>query len=85
MSEAYQKYLDEEASYSESLLEQDPDSCIYDDCPKCGRTYNEIDRGYQICSKCGWDTGANNYGAASEPSEADYMMGEADILTGRWW
>ena len=26
-----------------------------DDCPYCGAEYDEIDREYQICSKCGFN------------------------------
>ena len=30
----------------------DDEEAAYRDCPKCGRSYNEFDYGYQICSKC---------------------------------
>jgi len=29
----------------------DDDESAYHDCPKCGRSYDEIDYGYQACSK----------------------------------
>jgi len=29
-------------------------SKIYESCPNCGRTYDEIDYDYQICSLCGY-------------------------------
>lgn len=31
------------------------DESAYHDCPKCGRSYDEIDYDHQTCSKCGWD------------------------------
>lgn len=54
------------------------------DCPKCGRTYDDIDYDYQSCSKCGWDEDKKKWGEKREPTEADYLCGDADILTGRW-
>lgn len=54
------------------------DDC-HTECPKCGRDYDDIDYEYQICSKCGW-----NANKVREPSEQDYLNGDADILTGRW-
>ena len=54
------------------------------DCPKCNRAYDEIDQDYQICSKCGWDVGAQQYRTPREPGVDDYMSGDADILTGQW-
>ena len=54
------------------------------DCPKCGRDYDEIDREYQSCSKCGWDEEEKKWREPKEPTNQDYMSGDADILTGRW-
>lgn len=37
---------------------EDFDDEIYDeicDCPKCGRTYDDADADFLICSKCGWN------------------------------
>lgn len=57
----------------------------YRECPKCGRDYDEIDFEYQSCSKCGWNEAEQKWGEAREPSDEDYMNGDADILTGRWF
>lgn len=57
----------------------------YSNCPKCGRHYDEIDHEYQSCSKCGWDAENNKPTKAREPQESDYLSGEADLLTGRWY
>ena len=62
----------------------DDEESAYTDCPKCGRTYDEIDYEYQCCSKCGWDAENEKWGEPREPDQSDYEMGEADILTGRW-
>ena len=53
-------------------------------CPKCGRQYDEIDFDYQICSKCGWDAVEEEWTKPKEPSEEDFLNGDADILTGDW-
>ena len=57
-----------------------------ENCPQCGRTYDDIDFDYQSCSKCGWDVDKNmfNEKICREPNEDDYMNGDADILTGHW-
>jgi len=57
----------------------------YTECPKCGRHYDKIDAEYQSCSKCGWDAENNKWGEKREPDESDFLNGEADILTGRWY
>ena len=54
-------------------------------CPKCGRDYDHIDFDFQCCSKCGWDAEKEKWETPSEPTQADYEMGAADILTGRWF
>jgi len=56
----------------------------FETCPKCGRDYDEIGREYQYCKACGWDAEKQRWDKAIEPTNADYMAGEADILTGRW-
>lgn len=72
---------DQELYYDEDdFLENQP--C--EDCPKCGRTYNDIDYYYQICSKCGWDEENKKFGKKIEPTEDDFLNGDADILTGTW-
>jgi len=62
--------------------DEDDEIC---DCPKCGRTYDEIDQDYLICSKCGWDVDKNKYSAPRNPSSSDYLSGDADILTGEFY
>jgi len=57
----------------------------YDDCPKCSRHYDEIDQEYQSCSKCGWDAEKEEWTKVREPQQDDFLNGEADILTGRWY
>lgn len=56
-------------------------------CPKCGRSYDDIDFDFQMCSKCGWDAERNIYSMESlrEPEDHDFMNGEADFLTGHWY
>lgn len=71
-----------------------PDDEYYDDefyegqplesCPKCGRSYDDIGFDYQYCKACGWDAEKETWGETREPEQADYEMGDADILTGRW-
>lgn len=56
----------------------------YESCPKCGRSYDDIDFDYQSCSKCGWDVDKAKYGKRRDPDDEDYMNGEADIITGEW-
>ncbi len=66
--------------------EEDPD-CEYEYCPRCSRLYDCIDFDYQSCSKCGWDADVGRYNPKIkiEPTEDDYLNGDADILTGRWF
>ena len=65
--------------------DEEPDDSDCDSCPKCGRGYDDIDYDYQSCSKCGWDEDNKKWGKAIEPTEDDYLNGDADILTGRWY
>lgn len=55
-------------------------------CPMCMRTYDDIDFDFQCCSKCGWDAENETYSSeiARNPTEEDYINGDADILTGEW-
>jgi|SRR6185312_12379951 len=59
----------------------------WEDCPKCGRTYDHIDFDYQSCSKCGWDAEKEKFDSEikREPTDEDFMNGDADILSGCWW
>lgn len=70
-----------EEDYDEDYWDGQPN----DDCPKCGRNYNDIDYDYQSCSKCGWDEENQKWEKPIEPTDEDFMAGEADILTGRWY
>lgn len=72
--------MEEEDYYSDDDVENMPS----DSCPKCGRTYDEIDFDYQICSKCGWDADKEKWepDACREPDEHDILNGDADFLTG---
>ncbi len=56
----------------------------HEDCPKCGRYYDDIDFDYQSCSKCGWDAEKEIFGESREPTDEDFMNGDADLLTGQW-
>ena len=55
-------------------------------CPKCSRSYDDIDFDYQSCSKCGWDEDKKTYNPEirREPDGDDFMNGDADFLTGFW-
>ena len=75
----------ESDEYEDSLWDDDDDEGTYDDCPKCGRTYDEIGRELQYCKACGWDAENEKWEKSIEPTDADFMAGEADILTGRWF
>jgi hypothetical protein len=57
-----------------------------DSCPQCGRSYDDIDFDFQACSKCGWDADRGRYKheIKRQPTEYDYLNGEADILTDEW-
>jgi|ERR1035438_2124137 ribosomal protein L37E len=76
----------DEMYHGENMFDEDYDDEFdgFDSCPKCGRDYDEIDKEYQSCSKCGWDEDKKTWGEKREPTDEDYMNGDADILTGRW-
>jgi len=59
----------------------------YESCPKCGRSYDHIDFEYQSCSKCGWDAEKESFSneIVIEPTDEDFINGDADILIGRWY
>lgn len=70
-------------------------SCDFDDdyyenqplesCPKCGRGYDDIDFDFQCCSKCGWDAEKEKWTKPRQPTDEEYLCGDADILTGDWY
>lgn len=59
----------------------------HENCPRCGRYLDEIDFEYQSCSKCGYDIEKKKFNPKikREPTEDDFLNGDADILTGRWY
>jgi len=57
----------------------------YESCPTCGRDYDDIGFDYQYCKKCGWDAEKGQFDKSMEPTEDDYLNGDADILTGEWF
>ena len=61
------------------------DENLRDNCINCNRTYDDIDYEYQSCSKCGYDSESKTFNKPRRPTDADYLAGEADILTGRWY
>jgi hypothetical protein len=65
----------------DDLIENSP--C--EECPKCGRVYDDIDFDYQTCSKCGWDADAEKWTKPRQPTDEDYLNGDADISTQDWW
>lgn len=75
-------WQNENGNYDDEYYENSP----HEDCPKCGRTFDDIDFDYQSCSKCGWDIDKNMFDEkiCREPNEDDYSNGDADILTGHW-
>ena len=56
-------------------------------CPQCQRSYDDIDYDFQCCTKCGWDAELKKFTpeAKREPSEGEYLSGDADVLTGQWY
>lgn len=76
-------------------IDEDFDSEIFGDeyyenqphkqCPKCGWDYDDIGFDYQYCKACGWDAEKEKWDKPIEPTDEDYMSGDADILTGRWY
>ena len=57
---------------------------LYSECPKCGKSYDEIGLELQYCKVCGWDAENKKLNEPIKPSILDYVSGEADILTGLW-
>jgi hypothetical protein len=68
--------------YDDDYYENQPD----ESCPKCGRSYDDIDFDFQSCSKCGWDAekGKYKHEIKREPENIDFLNGDADILTDTW-
>lgn len=56
-------------------------------CPKCGRHYDDIDFDFQSCSKCGWDEDKKTYNPEIiiRPTINDYLNGDADMSSGKWY
>ena len=73
--------MNEEEEYYDDLYENSP----HEFCPKCGRWYDDIGFDYQYCKACGWDADKEEFGESVEPTDEDYLSGDADILTGRWF
>lgn len=69
-----------EEYYDEDYCVNEPLTC----CPKCNRSYDDIGYDFQFCKACGWDAENEKWDKPLEPTQADYLAGEADILTGRW-
>lgn len=67
--------------YDEEYWEGEPNT----ECEKCGRTYDDIGYEYQYCKVCGWDAEKKKWDKPLEPTQDDYLAGDADILTGRWF
>ena len=52
----------QEEMEQDAFNEDDNDnSKLYDQYPKCYRDYDEIDYEYQICHYCGWDSENNKW------------------------
>lgn len=64
----------------------DEDEVYYTECSNCERPYDDIDSDFCICSKCGWDANEHRFkvDAKRNPSDLDYLNGDADILSGEW-
>lgn len=69
------------------MKEEYYEESVFENCPACGRSYNDIDFDFQCCSKCGWDADKKRYDPEiyRHPKDADYLSGDADILTGEWY
>ncbi|KKM64153.1 hypothetical protein LCGC14_1504290 [marine sediment metagenome] len=79
------KTVEEHKRMDDYLDEFDYEDESYNDCPKCGRSYDEIGHQYQYCKSCGWDAEDDKFIGCTEPTTSDYENGDADILTGRWY
>ena len=69
--------------FDEEYYENQP----YEQCPKCGRDFDDIDFDYQACSKCGYDIEKECFDnkIVREPTDEDFLNGDADLLTGQWF
>ena len=72
--------MEEDYYDDEEYLENQP----YEDCPKCGRSYDHIGFDFQYCKVCGWDAENEKWDKPIEPTNADIECGEADF-NGRWY
>jgi len=66
-------------------MKEDDEDISYNSCPKCGRSYDEIGHDLQYCKVCGWDAENNEWIDSVEPDNSDFMNGDADIFSGRWY
>ena len=71
----------DEEIFDDEYYENQP----YESCPKCGRDYDDIGFDMQYCKACGWDAEKEKWDKPIKPTDEDYMAGDADILTGRWY
>lgn len=67
--------------YGDDFYENQP----FENCPQCGRWYDDIGFDYQFCRACGWDAVNEKWEKPIEPTQSDFECGDADILTGRWY
>lgn len=75
-----------EELYGDSDINDDyEDDEPLDCCPKCWRDYDDIGADFQYCKACGWDAETEKWDKPIEPTQDDYLAGDADILTGRWF
>jgi len=74
--------MDNYDDYYDDLVENSP----MESCPHCGRGYDDIDFDFQSCSKCGWDADKDCFSPniVRQPSDIDYLNGDADIMTQGW-
>ena len=71
--------------FDEDMDYEDYKDGFRDSCPNCHRSYEENDYYYQICSKCGWDAENDVNVGKTEPTNNDYLNGDADVITGQWY
>ena len=69
----------------EDLEILDDEDLFFNECPQCGRDYDEVGYDLQWCKKCGWDAERERYERPLEPTDEDFINGDADILTGKWY
>lgn len=42
-------------NFCQSCIDQDREDSTFSICPRCDHEYDDIDRDYMICSRCGYD------------------------------